>query len=115
MGTKRATGGSQFVGPDGLTHYQRNRQKYIDKAAARSKMLVEYVRNIKRVSSCTDCGVKDWRLLEFDHLPQHEKSFTISESVRYHSIEQIDEEIKKCEVVCANCHRVRTYERAGIV
>lgn len=112
---RKPSGGSQFVGPDGLTHYQRNKQKYIDKAAKRSKMIVNYVRDIRRKSFCVDCGISDWRVLDFDHLPQYEKLFTIGEKIRYHSIAQIEAEIAKCEVVCANCHRVRTYTRASII
>lgn len=57
--------------------------------------------------SCVDCGVDDWRVLEFDH--QGDKvanvSQLVSEAVALHRIEA---EIAKCDVVCANCHRRRT-------
>lgn len=98
-----STGGSQFK-VNGETHYQRNRQKYLDKSKVRSKMLVDYVRTIKKNGSCADCGIKDWRVLDFDHLPEYEKSFTIGSTIRYRSIAALDAEIAKCELVCANCH-----------
>lgn len=64
--------------------------------------------------SCTDCSTRDARVLEFDHLPEHEKRMNISELLTGgYGWSSVEEEIKKCEVVCANCHRIRTIERAG--
>lgn len=102
-------GGSSFVGPDGLTHYQRNKEKYLEKnrrlASRNKKFLVEY----KKTHGCLDCGEKDHRVIEFDHL--RDKKFNISEMVRCYSTEKMLEEIGKCDVVCANCHRIRTWNR----
>lgn len=62
---------------------------------------------------CVDCGYRDSPFaLEFDHLPDYKKSRTVA-SLTYHAWERIMEEAKKCEVVCANCHAVRTAIRAG--
>lgn len=56
---------------------------------------------------CVDCGIEDIRVLEFDH--QRDKKHHVSDMVRKgFSITSIEEEIKKCEVVCANCHRIRS-------
>jgi hypothetical protein len=60
---------------------------------------------------CVDCGYNlNPHALEFDHLPGYEKTQTVA-SLMYRSWERIWEEITKCEVVCANCHAIRTYER----
>lgn len=116
MKTKKISGGSQFIGKDGLTHYQRNKQMYIDKNNRRKRDNIAYVRSIKENSSCVDCGVKDWRVIDFDHLPQYEKIDSISgKNAVSWGRKKLDEEIAKCETVCANCHRIRTYSRAGIV
>jgi len=53
----------------------------------------------------------DEGLREFDHL--RDKAFNISAKLVYRSWEAILTEIKKCEVVCANCHRRRTGRRLG--
>ena len=62
---------------------------------------------------CTDCGIKyPPYVMDFDHLPQFEKYFPIGVLVNKRlSKETILEEIRKCEIVCANCHRERTRVR----
>lgn len=62
---------------------------------------------------CLDCGEGDIVVLEFDHI-KGEKIAHISHMARNgYSLDRIKEEIFKCEVVCANCHRKRTARRAG--
>jgi hypothetical protein len=52
-------------------------------------------------------------VLEFDHIGD-DKKFNISDAVRKgYSMKKLTEEIAKCEVRCANCHRKKTYERGG--
>lgn len=66
---------------------------------------------LKLKRGCTDCGYRGHAAaLEFDHLPGHVKRFNISEKMG-RSIEELLIEIAKCEVVCANCHRIRTVDR----
>lgn len=58
---------------------------------------------------CTDCGHKfPPYCMDFDHV-RGQKEFYVTESVR--SWERTEKEIAKCELVCANCHRIRTYRR----
>ena len=62
-------------------------------------------------SPCNDCGKKFPPVaMDFDHV-QGEKTRTISYLVRNSTWEAVLEEIAKCELVCANCHRVRTSKR----
>lgn len=57
---------------------------------------------------CVDCGEKDVRCLEFDHV-RGEKEREISLAILYGwSIPRIMAEISKCDVRCANCHKKRT-------
>ena len=66
------------------------------------------------MGGCIDCGYNVHpQALEFDHLPQFKKHKDVSQLVRFHthSWGEVLEEISKCELVCANCHRVRTFER----
>ena len=66
-------------------------------------------------SFCMDCGIDDPRVLEFDHRPGVEKIFNISKAVSgsTRSWALIKKEIDKCDIVCANCHRIRTQVRGG--
>jgi hypothetical protein len=58
---------------------------------------------------CVDCGETDPVVLEFDHL--RDKVANINRLTNGYEWRRIAEEILKCEVVCANCHRRRTYAR----
>ena len=63
------------------------------------------------VHPCVDCGETDTRVLEFDHV-SGEKRKAISALVQY-SRKAVLAEILKCEVVCANCHKRRTWKQLG--
>lgn len=68
---------------------------------------------IKLERGCMDCGYNSNAFaLEFDHLPGSDRSRTVA-SLTYASWERIWIEIEKCEVVCANCHAIRTANRGG--
>ena len=98
-------------------HYLANKARYIAQAAAnkaalrleRTRLLIEYFKS----HPCVDCGERDPLVLEFDHL--RDKSFDIAAGLIDYSWERILEEIAKCEVACANCHRRRTARRRGTI
>lgn len=70
-----------------------------------------FVRSAKN-KPCTDCGNSfPWYAMHFDHVgddKEHEVSRLMNSGA---SIAKIEAEIAKCEVVCATCHAIRTYER----
>lgn len=72
----------------------------------------EYVNKIKYWSDCEDCGYNfAICAMDFDHVRGVKKG-AISQLVQKGcSLETLKEEIAKCEIVCSNCHRVRTAER----
>lgn len=71
------------------------------------------VRELKMAKGCVDCGYRaHWAALDFDHLPGTTKVMDVAEMVRLsRPLDLILAEIEKCEVVCANCHRIRTVTR----
>jgi hypothetical protein len=73
---------------------------------------VEFLREQKDVP-CTDCGDRHpYYCMDFDHLPGCEKKQNLTVLAWTPvSLDRLREEIAKCEVVCANCHRKRTFER----
>jgi hypothetical protein len=73
----------------------------------RTTYLIEFF----KTHPCVDCGETDPVVLEFDHL--RDKSFAIGPALSRNSWQSILDETKKCEVVCANCHRRRTAQRRG--
>jgi hypothetical protein len=72
------------------------------------------LRKLKEVP-CADCEQTfDPVCMDFDHLPEFPKTMEISYMMRHRmSWDKIAAEITKCEVVCANCHRLRTKNRAA--
>lgn len=61
---------------------------------------------------CADCGqVFHFAAMQWDHLPGTEKINEVSNLVGNGRTRQFLAEIAKCELVCANCHAVRTYNR----
>lgn len=65
-------------------------------------------------NGCVDCGEKDPIVLEFDHVDTGNKSSTITDlSRKGYPTSRIREEIDKCTIKCANCHRRRTAEQFG--
>jgi hypothetical protein len=67
----------------------------------------------KLAAGCVDCGYKAHpAALQYDHIVAGGKSRDISLMVTSGaSIQEIMAEIDKCEVVCANCHAIRTHTR----
>jgi hypothetical protein len=72
-----------------------------------------YVIEFLSVHSCVDCGNADLRVLEFDHV-RGEKSYDVSRLVCSGArLWRLKNEIEKCEIRCANCHRIKTAQQAG--
>jgi hypothetical protein len=74
----------------------------------------EWLLNLKRGRPCADCGrLFPPQVLQWDHLPGVPKLGEISTGLRGRSRDEILDEIAKCELVCTNCHAIRTFQRAG--
>ena len=68
------------------------------------------VNSYKESRPCTDCFIFwPYYVMEFDHLK--DKLFDVSQGIGSVSYDKLWKEIAKCELVCANCHRIRTYLR----
>lgn len=94
--------------------YPNNKQRHINLVKRNKNKVKEFIENYKKERGCVDCGFsgKDFPyVLDFDHTNGSlDKKFTIgSWSRSVLSIKTIAQEIKKCELVCANCHRIRTF------
>ena len=92
-------------------HYVSNKTNILNQVLSRKKELREWVDSLKKEKPCKDCGKVDLPfLMDFDHIEK--KEFSISKSwMNGFSKEKILKEIKKCELVCCRCHRIRTHSR----
>lgn len=97
-------------------HYLANKELMKERARARNAVrlleIQEYIRKCKSVP-CMDCNqVYPPFVMDFDHREPDQKEFTIARA--YSSLygqKKLEAEVAKCDVVCSNCHRVRTHER----
>jgi len=93
--------------------YERNTAITIKRSKDKRNERNLYVLNYKLNNSvCPDCNVSyPPHMLDFDHVRGIKKS-GINQIVRNGTMSQLLEEIPKCELVCSNCHRHRTYMRS---
>jgi len=96
-------------------NYRQNKDRYYESAKKRNREMVARVRALKS-GPCTDCGqIFDPVCMDFDHLPEHHKVLNIASLLRHRvAWAKIEAEIAKCELVCSNCHRLRTKTRNTI-
>ena len=89
-------------------------QEYLRKYMPEYRNLRNHaIRWYKSARGCKDCGVRDPLVLEFDHV-RGSKSFTIGGSrAKRETMPKLLAEMAKCDVVCANCHQIRTHTRWG--
>ena len=86
---------------------QANTARYI-------KRNQEYVLEYLKENPCIDCGETDPIVLDFDHVNRKEKYRSIALMIRRATaLNKIIEEISKCVVRCANCHRRKTSKELG--
>lgn len=66
----------------------------------------------QKARPCTDCGTQyPYYVMQFDHRPGEVKKYGPAD-LPWKSWNAARLEIAKCDVVCANCHAARTYQRA---
>jgi hypothetical protein len=72
----------------------------------------EALQAYKEKMGCIDCA-KDFPhyVLEFDHRPEFKKFGVVSRILKKYGAEKAWEEVAKCDVVCSNCHKLRTHSR----
>jgi len=73
---------------------------------------VEFIRGILTSTPCRDCGETRIVCLQFDHRDPSQKDRDISDMMK-RSLARLRAEVAKCDVVCANCHAIRTANMFG--
>ena len=70
----------------------------------------KFIEEYKLKLGCLFCGFnKHPSALDFDHIDRESKDFNISEKYAAYTLSRIVDEINKCQVLCANCHRIKSY------
>ena len=93
-------------------YHERRRPIRLGQKRERLQSLIAWMRELKSSQPCTDCGGWfDPAAMTFDHLPGTSKRSEISTLLYSGYRKVLLDEIAKCELVCANCHAVRTFMR----
>jgi len=98
----------------GAAWYQRNKEAHKLRAKIRKKRVGRenkvFMMEIKKKLKCSKCGYdKHHAALDFHHVDESTKSFALGD-FKDHAQKTLLEEIKKCIVLCACCHRIHHYE-----
>ena len=105
---------SEFETPKGSIFYCSNEcrkqarfYKDKDQNKKRYHSRQRFLRSVKLTCGCVDCGyIANENALQFDHVRDKIRKVNTCRSYK----EMVDE-LEKCEVRCANCHAIKTWER----
>ena len=94
-------------------HYEENRQEILEKQLEKKKQLRSDWATFKSTLSCTKCGFDHPAALDFHHEDPSKKDGNIHRYISNGQTKKAFEEIEKCIVLCANCHRIHHYDEKG--
>lgn len=96
-------------------HYEANKAQYLERNRKVREEKTQYTIKIREETPCMDCGVQyPHYVMQFDHRGDEPKSGNIGQLCA-HSWKKLLAEIAKCDIVCANCHSIRTHQRRNMV
>lgn len=99
-------------------HYEKFGELYRHRARARKARIKNELRHklysFMESKRCVQCGERDLCVLEFDHIDPDTKAFGIAKGLSYcYDWQKILKEIRKCQILCANCHKRKTAKQQG--
>lgn len=95
----------------GRRHYANNKEKVKAKVKQYKAKKQEEWQAYKASLSCVVCGASHPAIIDFHHIDKHDPN-----NKKVHKLVQGDnytaahEEIKKCLILCANCHRIHHWQ-----
>jgi hypothetical protein len=95
-------------------HYRANEAPYKNRALTQKKAAKEAFWKWLSVQSCVDCGESDPVVLDADHVRGRKRPGGVAQMLRDACAwETVQQELLKCEIRCANCHRRKTARERG--
>lgn len=97
-------------------YYAANKEAQKGRTKDRSKRyraeLRALIRSLKESKPCADCNVSyPWYVMDYDHVRGTKESNVSIMVANLASKKRVLDEIDKCDLVCSNCHRERTFSR----
>ena len=90
-------------------YYEANREKTLVLNTANKATHKQKWNEFKATLNCTHCNFSHPAALDFHHVNPAEKEHNVHKLVANKQFKKAYEEIKKCIVLCANCHRIHHY------
>ena len=91
-------------------YYEANKQSIIANGKIRKKARKVNWQAFKATLSCLNCGENHPATFDFHHVERHPDNKKVHRLIQDNNIGRALEEIKKCIVLCANCHRKHHWE-----
>lgn len=93
-------------------YFQENKERLLVLQNKRRRTWRKYIEDLKSSTPCMDCDILyPSYVMDFDHVRGAKVGNISAELSKFSSFEKLLEEISKCDIVCANCHRHRTWMR----
>ena len=90
----------------GKKHYNSNKSQYFSKNYKFRLKIDTFINRYKSYCGCKICGEKRYWVLDLHHIDEQKKDFSVGGYKQVcSSLNKVKNEIRKCIVVCANCHR----------
>ena len=91
-------------------HYQQHKARRQEQNERRQAEFLVWYTSLKAGKPCADCGGTFRPVaMHWHHLPGTEKEASLADLAKRGSKRRVLDEIEKCELICANCHAVRTF------
>ncbi len=91
--------------------YRQNPEKRRAKDERYRKGLRDFIDDLKKAGACIRCGIADYRVLDYHHRDPGQKEIGLSWAWKQRIGKQATlDEIAKCDLICANCHRILHWE-----
>lgn len=91
--------------------YLRNKEKVRESSRFSRRTNTQVIWKLKESTPCADCKQRyPHYVMDFDHRPGTEKIAGVSRLARSAGMDTLMAEVSKCDIVCANCHRERSYQ-----
>ena len=95
-------------------YYAKNKEKVMALSKANRAVGKAKWDAFKYTLKCTKCGFSHPAALDFHHVNPSEKENLVSKLVGNGCFAAAMEEVQKCIVLCANCHRIHHYEENSV-
>ena len=88
------------------TYYVLNKETIVAASKASAKKYKDQWRSFKATLACVQCGQNHPATFDFHHVDSSTKEESVNKLIKNRAFKRAMEEVKKCVVLCANCHRI---------